>query len=473
MFEGCFIRLSLEDNVFVLPGGGRIGAIFGNVTLRNEIPPCHKAAAEDIASGEPVIKYGCEIGVAARDIKRGDWVHGHNIYSKKYPDGTARRAWSGAYPHDRGNPLASYMGYRRRGKISPGVRNDLWVIPSAGCIAGELKYILSKYHKPYWIDAVRLLDCHFTCDGSTDADSSTDMILGFARNPNAAGILLVGLGCENMPISDIYNMALAEDCRVMCAILQKNSGDTVPRFLDDLAADSPRVREKFPLSSLRVGLLGARGGFSGITANPLLGMMSDRLSAQGATILASCAPELFDADDAISSRMTSKRAYEKFERAADAYDVQNSPSMDDWENGATTPEERALSAIPILGAAPVTNVLERGEPADTAAGIQITPGSPDDTVNCSVFAASGAQIVLYATSRGTPFGSVVPTIKISADSDTANSHPDWTDFDAGPIAGGESIDNLAGQLEERILRVACGEKTSHEIKGFGEIAIGR
>jgi altronate hydrolase len=347
------------------------------------------------------------------------------------------------------------------------------VIPSAGCVTGELKYILSQYRKPYWIDAVRLLDCHFTCDGGMDADSSADMILGFARNPNAAGVLLVGLGCENMPVSDIYNMALAEDCRVMCAILQKNAGDTVPQFLDDLASEAPRVREKFPLSSLRVGLLGARGGFSGLTANPLLGRLSDRLSAQGATILTPCIPELFDVDDAVSPRITSKSAYEKFERAADAYDEQNSPSMDDWENGVTTPEERALSAIPILGAAPVADVLERGEPARAAAGIQITPGSRDDAVNCSSFAANGVQVILYATSMGTPFGSVVPTIKISSDSDTANSYPDWTDFDAGPVLNGEPIDDLASRLQERVLRVACGEKTSHEIRGIGEIAIAR
>jgi len=199
MLEDSFIRLSFADNVLVLPCGGRAGDLFGGLTLRNEIPPCHKVAAEDISAGEPVIKYGRIIGFAARDTVRGDWIHDHNMYSKIQMRSTPELRWSGPYPYDRGKSTASFMGYRRRGKIRPGIRNELWVIPTAGCITGELKYILSQYRKPYWIDCVRTLDCQFTCEESLCPDFTADMALGLARNPNAAGVLLVGLGCDVQP----------------------------------------------------------------------------------------------------------------------------------------------------------------------------------------------------------------------------------------------------------------------------------
>ena len=467
MFENCFIRLRAADNVFVLPGGGGIGAVVGNVTLRAEIPPCHKVATEDIEMDEPVVKYGRAIGFAAREIKRGDWVHDHNVRSKNGP-GTDSIRRSGLLHRGKGKSNASFMGYRRRGGIRPGVRNELWVIPTSGCVRGEIRHILSQYHKPYWIDSVKLIDCSPDCEDSSKTDIAEDIIIGFARNPNAAGVLFVGLGCEKLSASELYDRALAEDCNVMYAALGKNSNDEVMKYLDDLAALSPRVRESFPISDICVGMISAQGGYSGLTANPMLSRLSDSLAAGGSVILASGTPELFASGDAISDRITSRENFEIFVSKVEMFATQDIPSMTDWENGITTREERAMSLSPVLGESPVIGFLDYGEAAPAQAGALITPGSRDEAVNCTLFAASGTHIVLFATASGTPFGSLCPTIKISAATELAKARPAWIDFDAGSILNGESIDAEAARLREYVLRVACGERAAHEKKGFSD-----
>ena len=463
-----FIRLSAADNVFVLPGGGSIGTVVENVTLRAEIPPCHKAASEDIEMDEPILKYGRAIGYATREIKRGDWVHDHNVRSKGGVRADSVR-WNGPYPHDRGKSDASFMGYRRRGGIQrPGVRNELWVIPTAGCVKGEIRYMLSLYHKPYWIDSVKFIDCLPTCEDGSETDIAGDMMIALARNPNAAGVLLVGLECEKLPISELHDRALAEDCNVMRAVLDKNSDDAVLRYLDDIAALSPRVKESFPISDLCVGMISAWGGYSGLTANPMLGRLSDSLAAKGSAILTPGTPELFTSGDAISDRITSREIFETFISKAEANATPDIPSMTEWENGITTQEERAMSLTPVLGEAPVIGFMDCTEAAPAQAGVLITPGGRDESVNCAFFEMGGAQIILFATAGGTPFGSLSPTIKISAATELAEARPGWIDFDAGPILNGESIDAAAARLEEYVMRVACGERTAHEKKGFGD-----
>jgi altronate hydrolase len=315
---------------------------------------------------------------------------------------------------------------------------------------------------------VKLIDCLPSCEDGVETDITGDMMVGLARNPNAAGVLFVGLGCERLPASELSDRALAEDCNVMCVILGKTSGDVVPRYLDDLAALSPRVRENFPISDLCVGMISARGPYSGLTANPMLSRLSDRLAAKGSAILAAGTPELFASGDAISDRITSRKMYESFIFKAEINADSAVPSMTDWESGITTREELVMSMTPVLGEAPVTEFQDYGEAASTRAGVQITPGSRDEAACCTIFAASGAQIVLFATASGTPFGSLSPTVKISADTELAEAHPGWIDFDAGPILSGESINDAAARLEEYVLRTICGERAAHEKKGFGD-----
>ena len=448
------VRLSAVDNVMSAPYGGGFGDVSGDIVLLSDVPLCHKVACADISPGESVVKYGCAIGVADRTIKKGEWVHDHNMHSANCDAKSVDREWR-PYPHERHAPRV-FAGFRRRG-ARPGIRNDLWVIPTAG---SELKHIVADYHKPYWIDAVRLLDYPSSRPKGAASDEDLDIMVGLARAPNTAGVLLIGPGRENMSMTDIYNRTLAAGGRVRCVAPRKNAGEAVAEYLDDLAAASPRRREEFPVSELCVGIRGASGGYSGLSANPLLGRFAERMASQGAAVLAPAGAYMTDIRDAISSRITSKTAYDKLTALASAY-LRTTPAADEWENGITTQEERALASCPITGNSPITAFLEYGESAARTGGVQIVPGSGELASDCVVFAAAGTQLILLATTRGTPFGSVVPTAKISS-ADDENARPEYADFSAGTILAGESVDDAAKRLEDYAISIACGEKVSNE-----------
>jgi altronate hydrolase len=456
------VRLAAADNVMSAPYGGSLGDVSGDVVLLSDIPPCHKVACKDIASGESVIKYGCAIGVAGRAIKKGEWVHDHNIRAARRDGQPAAPEWK-PYPHDTRAPTRVFAGFRRRGS-RPGIRNDLWVIPIAGPADGILKHFVASYRKPYWIDAVGLLDYSSfrPSAASADSDEAVDILLGLACSPNTAGVLLVAPGLENMPVPDIRDRVLAAGGRVKCVVLRKNTEDIAAGYLDDLAAASPRLREEFPISELCAGIRGASGGYSGLSANPLLGRFAERVTSQGAAVLAPAGTYMAGIHETISERITTKTAYEKFAAVASAY----SPAEpDEWENGVTTQEERALASCPITGKSPVTAFLGYGETAIRAGGVQIVPSSGELVSDCAVFAAVGAQIILLATARETPFCGVVPTVKISSAGDDASAHPEYADFSAETILTGESVDDAAKRLEDYAISVASGEKVSHERRG--------
>jgi altronate hydrolase len=458
-----FVRIRANDNVAVLPDGCGIGGVVRGTAALESVPPLHKIAIAHIREGEPVVKYGVPIGEASRGIAAGSWVHSHNMrqltgsWTMPAPPQDAVRANTGA-------PGVKFMGFRRNGTIRPGVRNCLWVIPLGASVRSELRYILSAYHKPYWIDSVCLIDCRFP----------RDVLVGAARNPNAAGVLFVGLEEEYPRPQDVCEQAQAEGCRALSAVMGLSGRDVIPRLLDDLAASSPRVREEFPMSKLCVGVT-AGCGISSLTANPLLGSFADRLDAEGGTVLAAGIPEVFRSA-AVANRVTSEKVFAKYmELAARFADAAMPPDLpgrfrDEWMYGITTPEERALSALPINGGAAVTGFLERAEPARSKPGVVITPWTGSPPSDCTEFVSAGAQMILFATELGTPFGSVIPTIKISAVTKTAQKHPEWTDFDAGGILNGEPAENAVDSLVSHVLRTACGARASHEKRGGGEIA---
>jgi altronate hydrolase len=358
-----------------------------------------------------------------------------------------------------------FTGFRRRG-ARPGIRNDLWVIPIAERVGDKLKHIVESYRKPYWIDAIRLLDCPSSLHGD-DPDEYPDILPGLACSPNTAGVLLAGRGQENVPVTDIYNRTLSAGGRVRCVALQKDAGEAAEEYLDDLAAASPRRREEFPISELCVGIYGASGGYSGLSANPLLGRFAERMASQGAAVLAPAGAYLADIHGAISRRITSKTAYDKFAAIASTYS--HAPPEDEWENGVTTQEEWALASCPIMGKSPVTGILEYGETAVRTGGVQIVPSSGEFASDCLILAAAGAQLILLAAARGTPCGGVVPTVKISS-SDDGDARPEYADFAAGSILMGESADDAAKRLEDYAIRVACGEKVSSDMRVLHEYA---
>jgi altronate hydrolase len=417
-------------------------------------------ACDNIASGENIVKYGCTIGVAVQTIKKGEWVHDHNIRSARSAGKPAVLEWYGRYHYDMRASSRVFAGFRRRGS-RPGIRNDLWVIPAAKRTERKLRHFVANYRKPYWIDAVRLLDHPSFCPNA-DSEEDIDILLGLACAPNTAGVLLTGHGRENMPLTDIRDRALSAGGRVACTVLREDSGyDIVAGCLDNLAAASPRLREEFPASELCVGIRGVSGGYSGLSANPLLGRFAERMASLGAAVLAPAGIYMTDIREAISERIIAKTAYDKFMAIASTC----SPAEpDEWENGVTTKEERALASCPITGKSPVTAFLGYGETAIRAGGVQIVSSSGEPASDCVILAAAGAQLILLATVRETPFGGVVPTAKIS--SADANAHPKYSDFSAETILAGESLHDAAKRLEDYAISVACGEKVFHESRAI-------
>jgi altronate dehydratase len=279
------------------------------------------------------------------------------------------------------------------------------VIPTAECADDELKHIVANYRKPYWIDAVRLLDYHLSRPKAVSQDEYIDILSGLACSPNTAGVLLAIRCRENMSVTDVYSRTLAASGRVMCIVLYgEGAGKAAAEYLDDLAAASPRLREEFPISELCVGIYGAFGGYSGLAVNHLLGRLADHMASQGAAVLASC---------------------------------------------------------PITEKSHVTGSLRYGETAPSSGGMRIVPSSGELASDCVIFAAGGAQLILAATAGKTPFAGVVPTAIISS-AHEADSYSEYTDFAAGNVFMKESVDDAAKHLEDYVMRVACGEKVSNE-----------
>jgi altronate hydrolase len=479
------IRLNAADNAVVLPRGGDAGGTAAGITILDDIPPGHKIAAAPIKEGEPVVKYGRKIGAALSDIRPGEWIHEHNTRTG-LGGGDDLPAWNDSARTDT-EPKPSgerkfFMGYPREGG-PPGVRNDLWIIPTVGCINGEMRSAVSEYRAPEWITSVKVLGHPYGCSQLGGDLAMTGRILaGLAANPNAAGVLLVGLGCENLALPALEEIVRGRlpSSRFRSLELQSSSADDAGRLLGELAESAPRERVRCGAGELCVGVkCGGSDGYSGLTANPLVGRFADRLVSWGGALLATEIPEMFGAEDEIVGRIRERDVYDSF-IALDMWfrdyfrrhgqPIYENPSPGNRAGGITTLEEKSLGAAEKMGSSPITAVLEYGEPK-RGGGVQITFGPGNDLVSCTALAGSGAQIILFTTGRGTPFGSVVPTLKISTNSDLARHHPDWIDFDAGALLEGGSWNEATERLTDCVLRAASGERTQNERKNIADIAV--
>lgn len=478
------IRLNEKDNVLVLPDGGRKGEkTKSGVVLLSDIPAGHKTASEAIAGGEAVVKYGHAIGSAKNDIKKGEWVHEHNVATnlgaetEAFP---AARGEKGAPSSRRPSRGEGFMGFRRAvGRA--GVRNDLWIIPAVGCVNGELRSIARSYKKPEWIDDVKILEHPYGCSQlGQDIENTADILAGLADNPNAAGVLIVGLGCENLQISDLMSR-IKNKKKVRSVILQEKGSAAVPEFLNELAECAPRERERFPISDLCVGVkCGGSDGYSGLTANPLVGCFSDMLTDNGGTVLATEIPEMFGAEDVITDKIYSDEVYGQFIEldkwfrdffVRHGQPIYENPSPGNRAGGITTLEEKSLGAVEKMGRSQVNGVLRYGEQIKKGGGVQITFSPGNDLVSCTALAGSGAQIILFTTGRGTPFGTVVPTLKISTNTPLFEKHPEWIDFDAGSLLRGAKWEEESGRLYGCVLETASGKRVANERKHCSDIAI--
>lgn len=485
------IRVHDDDSVAVavraLEAGESVAAGGVRVTLVDAIPAGHKLALRPHSEGDVVTKYGFPIGRASARIEAGAWVHAHNLRTAL--DGVMEYVYAPSAGRDAASPaLPTFAGYRRaNGRV--GTRNEVWVLNTVGCVNFAAEAIARSSTERYGstIDGVHAFGHPFGCSQLGDDLRNTQRVLaGLMRHPNAGGVLVLGLGCENNQMDQL--LATAGDID-RSRLRYFNTQDVLDEREQGLGAVEELVRrmaddrrEECPVSDLVLGhKCGGSDGFSGITANPLVGRIADRLALGGGSVILTEVPEMFGAEQLLMNRATSEPVFRDLVAMINDFKqyflrhgqpVYENPSPGNKAGGLTTLEEKSLGAIQKGGRAPVTRVLRYGEPT-TGGGLSLLEAPGNDGVSSTAMVASGATVLLFTTGRGTPLGFPVPTIKISSNADIAARKPHWIDFDAGALLTGDaSMDSLADDLFALVLDVASGrERTNNERHGYREIAI--
>ncbi|MBQ8640695.1 MAG: altronate dehydratase [Clostridia bacterium] len=440
------------------------------LTAADPIPAGHKIALRDIPAGENVIKYACPIGHAVTDIPAGSHVHTHNVKSNL--SGQLSYTYTPDFIDLSLEPPRTFQGYRRPdGKV--GIRNEVWIVPTVGCVNSIVREMEARAQslKTENIDSIAAF-CHpYGCSQLGDDQALTLAYLaGLIRHPNAAAVLVVGLGCENGNIDELKKaMGSWDDNRVKFLTAQDCEDEIADALviLKDLCryADSFR-RTECPASELVIGLkCGGSDGFSGITANPLLGALSDRLIAQGGSAILTEVPEMFGAETLLMNRCRTEKQFDDtvalindfkayFLRYGEKTD--ENPSPGNKAGGITTLEDKSLGCTQKGGTAPVEDVLRYGDPVRQK-GLSLLQAPGNDLVASGALMASGAQMVLFTTGRGTPFGCPVPTVKISSNTALYDKKRKWIDFDAGQLLAGVSMETLTERFLMYVLDLASGK----------------
>lgn len=445
----------------------------------------HKFARRAIHAGENVIKYGMPIGHATAEIAPGEHVHTHNMATNL--SGVAEYSWDSPHfeqkPVPPGEPPYTFMGYRRANGHT-GVRNHLFVVPTVGCVNNLVRRLAEAINRelPPGVDPALPLEHPYGCSQLGDDHECTKRILaGLVKHPNAGGVLVVGLGCENNTIAG-FRQALGEfdSSRIRFLVAQEendefSAGMAILRELAEQASHDKRVET--PVSALRVGLkCGGSDGFSGLTANVLIGHFSDWLTARGGTAVMSEVPEMFGAETLLMERCIDRHVFDEcvsmindFKRYFMRFNqpVCENPSPGNKAGGITTLEDKSLGCTQKSGHGPVVDVLETGcHPVRH--GLNLLTGPGNDMVASTLLAAAGVQMILFSTGRGTPFGTVVPTLKIASNSSLAARKPHWIDFNAGVMLDGVDADP---GFRDLILRTASGQLAANEKNSDQEISI--
>jgi altronate hydrolase len=487
-----FIKIHEQDSVAILFEDAAEGTVLpvpgGAVELREPIQKGHKAAVKPIAAGEHVFKFGYSIGVAQKDIEPGEWVHTHNLKSGLQGILAYKYEPEAATPKPAINATASFQGYvRANGDV--GIRNEIWIINTVGCINKTCELLARMAQNRYGgrgIDGVQHFSHPYGCSQLGDDLSYTQKLLAsLARHPNAAGVLVLGLGCENNQIS-LFKQVIGDydPNRIKFMAAQEVSDELEQglELLDELVGYAETMkRQPVPVSRLKVGLkCGGSDGFSGITGNPLVGAFSDLLIEQGGTSILTEVPEMFGAETILMNRAKDESVFEKTVSLVNDFkqyfinhgqEVYENPSPGNKAGGISTLEEKSLGCTQKGGTSQVVDVLPYGEPVKYN-GLNLIQSPGNDQVSVTALSAAGAHIVLFTTGRGTPFGGAVPTVKISTNSDLAQRKKNWIDFNAGQLVEGTQMETLKQELFDYVLQLASGEvQTNNERNGFREIAI--
>lgn len=476
------VAVALEN----LSAGTAVETSAGTVVLKEDITRGHKFALRDIAAGENVIKYGFPIGHASSDIKKGEHVHCHNV--KTNLKGAGTYAYNKKPAAALAHPARTFSGYRRE-KGPAGIRNEVWIIPTVFCVnhvAKELEsYGLGRLQAYPNVDNVMALTHPFGCSQMGEDQKTTQKVLAaLARHQNAGAVLILGLGCENNNIGVFREFLDLDDPRLHFLNCQDVGDELAEGFklVDELLAQADKCRRSpVPLSELRIGLkCGGSDGLSGITANPLIGRVSDLVVGAGGTSVMTEVPEMFGAEQLLMDRAVSPEIFEKTVSLINNFKgyfqshgetVSENPSPGNKAGGITTLEDKSLGCVQKGGTAEVQDVIRYGDYIQTK-GLNLLQGPGNDGVSCTALAAAGVDIILFSTGRGTPFATAVPTVKISTNTDLyRRKGGSWIDFNAGAIVDGSSFEDLAQELLDKLIAIASGAKTVSEKRNFHEIVI--
>lgn len=491
------LQIKPEDNVAIALSPlskGTVIEIGGNrIELRDDIPNGHKVALQDIPTGETIIRYGFPIGLASAPISRGEWVHSHNLRTGL--DGKLEYT----YQPTRRKPVApqtdeipTFLGYRRKdGQV--GIRNEIWLVNMVGCTNKQSERLAHMATEKYAvqiasgaIDGIYSFAHPYGCSQLGDDLENTQKILaGLVKHPNAAGVLVISLGCENNRLCDFMKFISGYDPdRVKFMVLQEVEDEikTGMELLDQLVTyASGFTRQQVPVSELKLGLkCGGSDGFSGITGNPLVGSVADKLIGYGGTAVLTEVPEMFGAETILMNRAKDETTFKKIVDLINGFkdyfirngqEVYENPSPGNKDGGITTLEEKSLGCTQKGGTSPVIDVLKYGDQIRLH-GLNLLEGPGNDIVSTTAMTAAGAQLILFTTGRGNPMGAAVPTVKIATNSGLASRKPNWIDFNAGKLLEGATMDELTDKFFEYLLKVASKQElTKNEINGYRDIAI--
>ncbi len=482
------IRITEKDNVAValhpVAQGETLAAGGMTVTAAEDILQGHKIALSPIAEGQAVVKYGYPIGRATADIQTGCWVHTHNM--KTNLSGEEEYAYAPASPQLETVEPETFMGYRRRdGRAA--VRNEVWIIPTVGCVNDVAKKLVADNQDLVRgsIDGLYTFAHPYGCS-QTGADhaQTRKLLAALAKHPNAGAVLVLSLGCENLQADQFVEELGEYDAERIRFLTCQDVEDefAAGRALLEQCADYAAQfgRQPIPVSELVIGLkCGGSDGLSGVTANPTVGVFSDMLIARGGSTVLTEVPEMFGAEGMLLPRCADRAVFDKAAHMLNGFKdyfishhetVYENPSPGNKKGGITTLEDKSCGCVQKGGTAPVADVIGYGETV-TKRGLTLLYGPGNDLVSATAMTAAGAHLVLFTTGRGTPFGAPAPTIKIASNSQLAARKSGWIDFDAGTVADGEPIADAAKRLFALVLAIAGGQPSKTERAGFRDIAI--
>lgn len=483
------LRVAAEDDVAValapIAAGETVRIDGVDIVLRDAVPAGHKFALHAITAGAPVHRYRAPIGLATRGIAAGEHVHSHNVRTAlsgeldyRFATAAERRLsdrWAGK----------GFRGYRRADG-SVGTRNELWILPTVGCVGrlGERLARAAEARAAGRIDGVHAFNHPFGCSQlGADLEGTAAILAALAQNPNAGGVLVLGLGCESNQLDTMLARIPADRRDRLVAVRAQGEADefaagmaAIDRLLEVMADD---VRTDVPLSALRLGVkCGGSDAMSGLTANPLIGRMADAVTEAGGTAILTEIPEMFGAEGLLLQRAESEAVFDRLSEVVNRFKryfldhgepVSENPSPGNIAGGITTLEEKSLGAVQKGGLATVGDVIDYGGRA-THSGLTILEAPGNDAVSTTALAAAGATITLFSTGRGTPLGSPVPTVKIASNSALAARKSGWIDFDGGLVLE-RGMDGAADALLDHILAIASGTPTRNETNDERAIGI--